>query len=210
MRIETCVVGVTATNCYLITNKNTKETVIIDPGDLSKTIIAKIEELELKPVAIMLTHGHFDHIMATNIISDEYDVEVYAAASEESLLNDPSLNCSSLIRHNYLVKPDVLLDNYERVTLAGFNFETIYTPGHTNGGACYYIKDEEIVFSGDTLFLESVGRTDLPTGDMRSLRHSIVNHLFTLPNNVTVYPGHGPKTTIGHEKNNNPFLQDYR
>lgn len=210
MLIETCVVGVTSTNCYLLINETTNETVIIDPGDQSDLIISKITELEVEPVGILLTHGHFDHIMATNKIARTYDLKIYSTGPELSLLSDESFNCSNMIRHHYLVEPDVLLEDREIISLAGMDIEVIYTPGHTKGGACYYVEDEGVLFSGDTLFRESIGRTDLPTGDIRALRHSIVSHLFVLPNEVKVYPGHGFPTSIGHEKANNPFVLEYR
>lgn len=209
MIIETCVVGVTATNCYLLINNITKETVVIDPGAQSSTIILKIDELDLKPVAILLTHGHFDHIMAAKEVAKEYDIEIYAPKSEEAILKDASLNCSNLIRRNFTLTADVLLEDHEVVNLAGIDIETIYTPGHTVGGASYYIEDKEVIFCGDTLFFESIGRTDLPMGDIRSLRHSIVEYIFVLPDDVTVYPGHGATTSIGHEKEYNPYIREY-
>ena len=111
-----------------------------------------------------------------------------------------------MIRQNYELEVDILLEDNEKVNLAGFDIEVIHTPGHTQGGVCYYIEDEGVLFSGDTLFADSIGRTDLPTGDIRALRNSIIKRLFVLPEEVEVYPGHGAKTTIGHEKAHNPFI----
>ena len=119
MIIKTCVVGVTATNCYVVINQKTKEAVIIDPGDQSDLIISKIKELEIEPVGILLTHGHFDHIMATNIISKEFGIKIYATEKEVETLVDSSLNCSSMIQRNYTVKPDVLIEDHEIIKLAG-------------------------------------------------------------------------------------------
>ena len=210
MIIEKCVVGVMATNCYLLTNQTSKETVIIDPGAQFNIIKSKINNLQLKPVAILLTHGHFDHIMAAKELSNEFSIDIHVAKPEASVLSDSSLNCSNLIRQNFTLDADVLLENNEIITLADIDIEVIYTPGHTHGGACYYIKDQEVLFSGDTLFFESVGRTDFPTGDVRSLMHSISSQLLTLPESVKAYPGHGEETTIGHERANNFFIQEYR
>lgn len=209
MIIKTCVVGVTATNCYIVINQRTKEAVIVDPGDQSAIIIAKIKELEVEPIGILLTHGHFDHIMATNIISKEFGIKIYASKLEQTILSDPSLNSSAMIRRNYTVEPDVLFEGEEIIKLAGFEFEVINTPGHTSGGVSYYLEKQGILFSGDTLFHESIGRTDFPTGDIRALNNSIVKNLFKLPKKVEVYPGHGQTTTIGHEMENNPFVAQY-
>lgn len=210
MIIETCAVGIMATNCYLLINKETKETVIIDPGAQASLIISKITDLNLKPVAILLTHGHFDHIMAAGHVAEEYGISIYASELEATLLSDSSLNCSNLIRDNFDIEADVLLHDRQKLNLAGFVIEVINTPGHTSGGVCYYLEDKKILFTGDTLFNESIGRTDFPTGDIRALLNSVAKQLFTLPEDVVVYPGHGDTTTIEHEKNNNPFLIEYR
>ena len=210
MIIKTCVVGVMSTNCYLLINENTKEAVVIDPGAQSSLIISKITDLNLKPVAILLTHGHFDHIMAAEDLAETYNIKIYASEEETELLSDCSLNCSNLIRTNFTLEADILLVNGEIISLAGFDIEVIGTPGHTNGGVSYYIEDEGVVFTGDTLFFESIGRTDFPTGDIRSLSNSIVKHLFTLPEEVIAYPGHGDVTSIKHEKTNNLFMLEYR
>lgn len=209
MIIEKCIVGVMATNCYLLINETSKETVIIDPGAQFNIIKSKIDNMELKPVAILLTHGHFDHIMVAKELSNEFKIDIHISRPEASILSDSSLNCSNLIRKNFNLDADVLLDDNEIITLADIDIEVIFTPGHTYGGVCYYIKDEEVLFSGDTLFFESVGRTDFPTGDIRSLLHSISTKLLELPESVKVYPGHGEETTIGHEKENNLFVQEY-
>lgn len=206
MIIKTCVVGVVSTNCYLLINENTKETIIIDPGAEADKIILKIKELNVKPVAILLTHGHFDHVMAVKDLVEEYGIKTYGSKEEVAIFENDSLNCSGMIRQNYELEVDILLEDNEKVNLAGFDIEVIHTPGHTQGGVCYYIEDEGVLFSGDTLFADSIGRTDLPTGDIRALRNSIIKRLFVLPEEVEVYPGHGAKTTIGHEKAHNPFI----
>lgn len=210
MIIEKCVVGIMAANCYLLINETSKETVIIDPGAQFNIIKSKINSMDLKPVAILLTHGHFDHIMVAKELSDEFEIDIYVSEPEASVLSDASLNGSNLIRQNFTLEADILLEKNEVIRLADMDIKVIYTPGHTQGGVCYYIEDQEILFSGDTLFFESVGRTDFPTGDHRSLMHSIYRQLLILPESVKVYPGHGGETTIGHEKENNLFIREYR
>ena len=166
--------------------------------------------MEIKPVAILLTHGHFDHVMAAKELSNEFAIDIYVAKPEASVLSDSSLNGSNLIRQKFTLEADVLVDKNEIIRLADMDIKVIYTPGHTQGGVCYYIEDQEVLFSGDTLFFESVGRTDFPTGDNRSLMHSISSQILTLPESIKVYPGHGEETTIGHEKENNLFIREYR
>lgn len=210
MIIETCVVGVMSTNCYLLINETRNEAVVIDPGAQPELIKTKLEEFNVTPMAILLTHGHFDHIMAAFSLAKEYDIKIHAGRPEERLLADASLNCSSLVQQDIVLETEVLLDDREILNLAGINIEVIYTPGHTKGGVSYYIEDQGVLFCGDTLFYESIGRTDLPTGDIRSLLYSIEQHLFVLPEDVVVYPGHGQATSIGHEKVSNPFTLEYR
>ncbi len=210
MIIEKCVVGIMAANCYLLINETSKETVIIDPGAQFNIIKSKINSMEIKPVAILLTHGHFDHVMAAKELSNEFAIDIYVAKPEASVLSDSSLNGSNLIRQKFTLEADVLVDKNEIIRLADMDIKVIYTPGHTQGGVCYYIEDQEVLFSGDTLFFESVGRTDFPTGDNRSLMHSISSQILTLPESIKVYPGHGEETTIGHEKENNLFIREYR
>lgn len=210
MIIETCVVGVMSTNCYLLINETRNEAVVIDPGAQPDLIKAKLDKFNVTPVAILLTHGHFDHIMAAASLAKEYDIEIHAGKPEEELLANSSLNCSSLVQQDIVLDTDVLLDDKEIINLADINIEVIYTPGHTQGGVSYYIEDVGALFCGDSLFYESIGRTDFPTGDIRALTCAIEKRLFALPQEVIVYPGHGQTTSIGHEKANNPFILECR
>ncbi|BCJ93486.1 MBL fold metallo-hydrolase [Anaerocolumna cellulosilytica] len=205
MKIQTLVLGAVRTNCYLITNEETRETIIIDPGAQAELVKAKIQELGSVPMAVLLTHGHFDHIMAAKELAEEYAIEIYVHETEKELVSNSSLNGGYLINTSYGLVPDTLIKE-EVLKMAGFELQVLHTPGHTVGSVCFYLKDQKVLISGDTLFLGSVGRTDLPTGNFDTLQKSIREKLFILPEDVIVYPGHGDATTIGYEKNHNPYV----
>ena len=203
--INTVVVSMVSTNCMLITNKTTGETLIIDPGYEAERISEEIKKLNLQPVAILLTHGHFDHVMAVDELRNEYNILVYVYQDEAELLGNSILNHSAKYGIAYQTKADELLSDNQKLCLAGINIEVIHTPGHTSGCCCYYLPEEEVLISGDTLFYETVGRTDLDTSNGADMRLSIKRLLETLPEEVQVFPGHGNSTTIDHEKRYNPF-----
>ncbi len=207
MRIQSYVLGEVSTNCYIISGDGAKEALVIDPPDHSAAIAKKLEDEKLIPVAILLTHGHFDHIMAAEDLSENYHIPIYAGEAEKELLSDASLNGSRMMHRNFSLTPDRLLKDNELLHLAGMSIKVFHTPGHTAGGVCYYFEDEKVLISGDTLFLESVGRTDLPTGNSAILFKSILEKIMVLPDEVVVYPGHGERTTIGHERIHNPYLR---
>ena len=207
--LQLAVVGTMQTNCYLLTNTETKETLIVDPGDSGERIAAYCLQEQLRPRAILLTHGHFDHISGVKAIVDAFRVPVYAAAAEEVLLAEPGMNLSAKFQgYSVSLVPDVLLTDEEVFSLAGFAIKAILTPGHTVGGMSYYLAEEGIVFSGDTLFRHTYGRTDLPTSSFEELRHSLKEKLFMLPEDTEVLPGHGNATTIWEERRRNPILGD--
>lgn len=222
-RIKTVNVGMIGTNCYVlykadnenndnlndnvIDNKqSTKQAIIVDPGDDAEKIYNAVEQLDVTPVAVLLTHGHFDHILAVNEVASKYNIYIYASDAEKQLLEDDNLNLSASYRRNCTVKKYVALKDKEKINLAGFEITPILTPGHTAGSTSYYIDDEKILFSGDMLFQESVGRTDFPTGSDRDIINSLNNKLMKLDDSVKVYPGHGPDTTIGYERQCNPYV----
>lgn len=197
VRIE---VGALQTNCYIVYDEYTKKGFIIDPGAEAKRICAEIVKYKVDPEAIILTHGHFDHIMAIDDLRDEFDdIPVIACEKEAELLNDPSLNSSERIRKPYSVIPDRTVSDREVFTVSEIKITALATPGHTIGSMCLYVEDSKVLFSGDTLFCGGYGRTDLPTGDMSMLVDSLNNVLALLPKDTTVYPGHGEKTSIGRE-----------
>ncbi|MDF2801259.1 MAG: beta-lactamase domain protein [Anaerocolumna sp.] len=207
MKIISLVLGPVGTNCYFLINEDTKETIIIDPADNASAIKQRLKMEDLTPVAILLTHGHFDHILAAKDIAEEYNILIHAFYEEWSLLGDAKLNAGYLIRRNFTLTPHKELKDNEILNMAGMDLLVIHTPGHTKGSICFYHKESQSLITGDTLFYESVGRTDLPTGNSVTIQKSISERLFKLDDTTKVYPGHGDVTTIGHEKMYNPFLR---
>ena len=157
--------------------------------------------------AIYLTHGHFDHIEGCNELKKLSGVKIYALDEEADICRDVNLNLSEGFGMAYRVEPDGYVHDGDVCKEAGMTFLVIATPGHTKGSCAYYFEEEGFLIGGDTLFLESVGRTDFPTGSMSELVRSVKEKLFVLPDEVKVFSGHGEATTIGHEKKYNPFLQ---
>lgn len=210
MEITKLIVGMVQTNCYIVLNKEKKEAIVVDPGDDAAAIRNACQNLEVEVKAILLTHGHFDHIMAVEELRREWNVPVYACEKEKEVLSDDSLNLSDRFMGNEIhLKADVWLKDQELFELMGYRFQMIETPGHTEGSCCYYVESEKVLFSGDTLFEGSYGRVDFPTSSSRDMVHSVAQVLFDLPDDVKVYPGHMGATTIGEEKRYNP-LAGYR
>lgn len=202
LEMQQLILGMVCTNCYFLKNKETGELLIVDPADAQQRIEAMVERVKGKPVGILLTHGHYDHILAAGGLRERYGLKIYACAAERDVLEDPALNLSG----HCSVTADVWLNDLEVFEAAGFSIQVLHTPGHTKGSCCYYLQDEKLLLSGDTLFCESVGRTDLPTGSTRQIVESLHRLLDNLPDDVEVYPGHESMTTIAHEKRYNPFV----
>lgn len=210
MRIETNKVGMIETNCYLVINEDTNEAIVIDPGAEGEFIAGRLKDQDLTCKAILYTHGHFDHTTGTDDLKKAlgYDTKIYASSLERELLMDSLLNHSE--KHGLgdrQYPADIYIEDGEILSLAGFDIRAISTPGHTPGGCCYYFPDERVLFSGDTLFDGSVGRTDFVEGDFATLVKSIVDKLYILPEDTKVYPGHMGETTIGKEKSSNPYVR---
>lgn len=206
MKIEIFVTGIISTNCYVVSNEETKEAVIIDPAAYPKKMKGYLQENELQVKAILLTHGHFDHIMGIDGILEDFKVPVYVHEKEAQLIADPILNESNTYTNGYTYEKAGYIHDGQILDLIGYQFRVIHTPGHTSGGASYYVESEKVLFSGDTLFHGSVGRTDFKTSSMSALVHSIREKLFLLPDETIVYPGHMGATTIGTEKQINPYV----
>ena len=190
---------------YLYLIEGTERAVLLDAGNGFSGLQETIASLTDKPVSVVLTHGHFDHIGEVASLQKTYSIPVCAMAEEQELLQDAQKNLSGLYGKPVTVQADRFFRDKETVQLAGFLFQVLYTPGHTVGGCCYYCAEEQVLFSGDTLFHGSVGRTDFPTGSMGMLHDSIHRKLFVLPTETTVYPGHGETTDIAYEKRYNPY-----
>lgn len=207
MKIEKFVLGAVQTNSYLILNEETKEVVIVDPAICPDYLLSHVKSNGYVPKGIILTHGHFDHVMGIEGWLSEYEIPVYLHEDEKEVLANSNLNLSVMIGKYYTYDKVETLKDGEILELAGFSFKVIHTPGHTQGGCCYYEENEAVLISGDTLFKSSVGRSDFPTGNMSTLVKSIKEKLFVLPDDVMVYPGHNSLTCIADEKMYNPFLK---
>lgn len=205
-KIKMLVLGEVSTDCYIMYNDETKKAIIIDPADDAFRIDSVVKELGLLPEAILLTHAHFDHIMAADELRNKYNAKIYCHEEEAEVAANPGMNLSSRFCNGFVLLVDEKLKDKEVIELAGFKIQVLHTPGHTKGSACYYLEEEGILFSGDTLFAGSVGRSDFPTGSSAIIIRSVRGTLAELPDETVVYPGHGEQTDIGYEKQNNPFM----
>lgn len=209
-QVYTMPVGQLGANCHFLINDDTKEVICIDAGDDGARIIDTIKKNNWKLQGILLTHGHVDHISAIGDIKAEWsDVKVYAGKQEVSLLKEPHLNLSTMFGKMVSFEPDEIVSHNEVLQLAGLSIVCLETSGHTQGGICYYLEKEKMVFTGDTLFYRSIGRTDFPTGNYEELEHSIQDILYQLPEDTVVYAGHGRQTTIGFEKQHNDYVRSH-
>ena len=206
IKIGKMTIGICMTNTYFIYKESTKEAIVVDPADKGDLIYDKLTNAGLTVKAIILTHGHFDHIWGVEKLKSLSGAKVYACEEEKDCLVNLKKNLSGAYDRPCEIVADVYLKDGEKFTECGIELELLHTPGHTEGGCCYYIKEAGFLISGDTLFQESVGRTDFPTGSMSTLVRSIKDKLLVLPDDTKVYPGHGAPTTIGEEKEYNPFL----
>ena len=208
LKIAVLVLGPVQTNCYLALNTKTGRILAVDPADRPDVIRDAAKEMGGEIEAILLTHGHYDHIGAVPVLQREDGIPVMALGKEAPLLADPLLNLSGMHGAGFSVKPDRLLEDGEVLDTGGFEIKVIALPGHTAGGAGYYLEKAGVLFAGDTLFYHSVGRSDLPTGDEDTLIASIRSRLLILPEETIVLPGHDARTSVGEEKQFNPFLRD--
>ncbi|MEW9049641.1 MAG: MBL fold metallo-hydrolase [Neobacillus sp.] len=203
--------GALQTNCYII-EKEDKTCLIFDPGSEGKKLIKWLEKRELKPVAILLTHAHFDHIGAVDTIRDYYQIPVYVHEEEEGWLTDPALNGSKYFMMQEQIKvrkADHIIKKEGVLKVGDYEFSIFETPGHSPGSISFYFENAGFVVSGDALFKSSIGRTDLPGGNHKQLIKSIHEKLLFLPEETQVLSGHGPITTVGEEMDQNPFLNGF-
>ncbi len=209
-QVITIHVGPVETNCYLVCNPDRKQLLIIDPGAEADRIKEQIARTGMAPKAILLTHGHFDHIGAVKNLALEYGIPVIVGEDEKEFLTDldkvvPNAFGDSIDKDLFRIEPDYYCKDGELLEYGGLYITCLATPGHTAGGISYFLPTEKVVFSGDTLFLECIGRTDFETGDAGVLVDSIRTRLYSLPPETLVFPGHGPATNIEYEKRYNLY-----
>lgn len=216
MKIDRLVLGEYQTNCYVLrSSEKAADCLIIDTGLDVRELLAFLENNKLTPKSLILTHGHIDHIAGVEKLRAKYpDIVVYIHKADADALTDPMNNLSFMLdstdsqadRSFSAEKADHPVDEPDVIEAAGIKLKVLHTPGHTQGGMCLYCEKENALFAGDTLFADSIGRSDFPGGNMRQLIEGIKTKLLTLPDETVVYPGHGNRTTIGREKTHNPFL----
>ncbi len=204
--IDSIVVGPFAANCYFVKKSDSQKCVIIDPGGDAELLLDKLLDLNLELQALLITHGHIDHVMALSEISKKIPVPVYAHKDDKQLLENIKIQ-GQMFGLSEFEQPTISnwIQESDLIEIAGLKIKVLHTPGHSPGGCCYLLNSK--IFVGDTLFESSIGRTDLPGGDYDLLISTIKTKLFSLPDEMIVYPGHGETTTIGHEKKYNPFLR---
>lgn len=205
MILETICVGPMQVNCYILAAQEGSGAIIIDPGAQAQEIKRVLGRHKLKPVFVVNTHGHYDHIGC----DDKFNLPVYIHKQDLAMLKSADLNLSSAFALDYSVKSEIrTLEEKDNIELDGILLEVLHLPGHTPGGIALLMKNlpQQIVFTGDSLFCQGIGRSDLAGGDADLLVKSIKKKLFTLADDTVIYPGHGPSSTIGEEKRNNPFL----
>ena len=207
MKVTKLTVGALATNCYIIANENLRHCAVIDPGDDFEKIMMHINSNKLKVTEIVLTHCHIDHVGALDELKLNTNAKIIASSIDKDSLNSDNYTLASMLGKNAPVsKIDVLVNDGDIISVAGYTAKIISTPGHTPGSICIYFNEHNSLFSGDTLFYESIGRTDFPGGSFKSICNSIKNKLYLLDKNTVVYPGHNSTTTIQHEIESNFYI----
>lgn len=205
MKYKEVVVGALETNCYLVYCEETLQCAVVDPGAEPERIFLEIAEAELKPVVIINTHGHVDHIGANRDMKDHFGVPLYIHAADSPMLGKiQQLELSLFLGAKDSPPADHLMSDGEEIKIGNSVLRVLHTPGHSPGSVS--LLGDGFLLSGDTLFLEGVGRTDLPGGSQKQLEQSLREKVMTLPNETVILPGHGPLTSVGQERVNNPFI----
>lgn len=206
MILQTHPVGMIQANCYILGDEKTREAVVIDPGGDVPVLVRSLEAAGLKTVAILATHGHFDHVEGLAQLKQAVGAPIYLHRDDLPLVQSMSSQGTMFgVKVQQAPDPDHYVVEGDTIAFGGLRLEVLHTPGHSPGSVCYRIGDQ--VFVGDLLFAGSIGRTDLAGGDYATLLRSVREKIFTLGDATTVYPGHGPATTVGTEKRSNPFFQ---
>lgn len=207
MNIETLVVGPIETNCYIASDPVSREAVIIDAGDDAEEILAYVEKNRLQVKYLLNTHGHFDHIQANDAIREKTGAQLAIHADDVELLASPEKVSAGMMSVIHGCRePELVLHNGDTIAFGPYQLRVIYTPGHSKGGCCFYEVQEKVCFTGDTLFRGSIGRTDLYGGNYAVLLKSVRERLQVVADDVTIYPGHGPESTMAFERRANPYL----
>ena len=202
-------VGLLQCNCSVFGDEARREAIVVDPGDEIEKITDVLDQYGLKVTAIVITHAHIDHVAGAQKLRTLTGAPVYMNESDRELLNHLDVQANWLgVEPPPRPEVDQAATDGAKLRLGGSDFQVIHTPGHTQGSLCLWIPAENTLVAGDTLFRDSIGRTDLPGGDGRKILQSIKTRLLELPESAVVIPGHGPRTTIGREKERNPFLQN--
>jgi glyoxylase-like metal-dependent hydrolase (beta-lactamase superfamily II) len=204
--IQGWTVGPFAENPYLLACPDTGQAVFIDPGDAAERLIRAVDAARVTISAILLTHAHLDHVGALTGLRQKTGAPVYLHSADDALLQDAPHQWRAFGKQIEPIAPaDYGLRDGDVIAFGHCELRVIHTPGHTPGCVCFYAPAEDLLIGGDTLFFQSIGRTDLPGGDTETLIHSIHTRLWPLPDTTRVLPGHGPPTSIGHERQHNPF-----
>lgn len=207
MQVYNIPTGAIGTNTYLVYDEDTMKGFLVDPGAYSSGVSEKIREIGIDLEYIILTHGHADHIMGVPGFKEDFkDIKVIANASEKEMLGDHEFNMSGQFGHVTEIDADIYVNDDDELEVGGLNLKFLFTPGHSPGGMCIYIEKENTLFSGDTLFQSSIGRTDFPGCSFEALKNAIHSKLWPLPDDTAVFPGHMGPTNIGFEKEHNPFV----
>lgn len=213
IEVEKLVLGAVSTNVYLVFYKG--NCLIIDPSDEAERIVSCIDERQAKPLAILITHGHFDHVMAAPVLAEKYGIKIYAGEAERQLFEDSKLNMAErFLGEQFTLEADRYLKGGDEIEFEGFKLKVVYTPGHTVGSISFYSDDLEdneafkkVIFTGDALFAGSIGRVDFPTGNEAAMRKTLEYVFKKMAPETVVFPGHGVATTIERELAHNPYLR---